>query len=208
MPIRFRCPCEQKLKAGDDAAGKRAKCPKCGKWLRVPQSGSYEPVAEEVESAKLAEKGPQVQEPVSPEAAGEAVSHPRGKGRIVVADSTPLDLATMAGIIRDHGYDVLEAADGAKAVELIRKELPDAAILDVRLDMLSGFKVAEQIRNPGDVRNKRIWNIPVIMTTVRLSGRDKQYAMSLGVKGFFRKPVPPASLCSRLEKELSRHRRR
>jgi len=209
MPIRFRCPCRQKLKASDEAAGKRAKCPKCSRWLRVPESGSYETVAEEVEPGRLAEKEPGAAEPAQAEPAPPPEERREGvKGRVVVADSNPSDLKVTTRILRDHGYEVLEAEDGARAVEMIRKELPDAAVLDVRLDLLGGFKVIEQIRNPADVRNKQVWDMPVLMTTVKLRGRDKQYAMSLGVKGFFSKPVTPATLCSRLEKELSRRRRR
>ena len=46
----------------------------------------------------------------------------------------------------------------------------------------------------------------MLMTTSRLRGRDKQYAMSLGVGGYFSKPVKPAKFFPRLEKVLSKPR--
>jgi hypothetical protein len=40
MPIRFTCACKKKLKAGDDLAGKKVRCPACGRLLTVPRSGN------------------------------------------------------------------------------------------------------------------------------------------------------------------------
>lgn len=196
MPLRFRCQCGQKLKTGEDLVGKRARCPKCRQWLRVPQSDTYETVAE---AAAVKKDKPVRKLAVKPEAppADE-------KARVVIADSVDEDRKLLATMLREHGYHVVEATDGPQAVEAIRAEKPDAIILDVKLDILSGFQVVEQIHNPGNDKNAKVWNTPVLMTTGRLRGRDKQYSMSLGVKGFFTKPLTPAQLCARLEKEVTR----
>ena len=186
MPLRFRCECGQKLKCPDEALDKRAKCPKCGLWLHVPNSSSYDTVAD-------------------PSHAKGEEEHPSDvdKLRVVVADSQDSARGYLAVMLREHGYLVFEANDGAKAIELIRDKKPHAAILDVRLDSMSGFQVVEQIHNPANPRNEDVWSIPVIMTTDKLRGRDKQYSMSLGAKAFFVKPLTPADICHRLEKEAS-----
>ena len=94
-----------------------------------------------------------------------------------------------AQILQDHNYVVLEAADGPKALEMIRAERPAAALLNVKLDIMSGFQVVQQLRSPSNALNKDVWNTPVLMTTERLIGRDKQYSMSIGAHGYFVKPL-------------------
>jgi two-component system response regulator AdeR len=176
MAVRFSCPCGQRLKTADEVVGKRAKCPKCGQWLRVPESDTYRSTAD--------------------------VSAPRPL--VVVADSKPTDLASLSDILRQHGYKVVKATNGAEAIDVIRAKEPDACILDVRLEGLSGFQVAEQIHNPANPKNEKVWTTPVLMTSEKLRGRDKQYSMSKGVKAFFTKPIVPAQLCHRLQKVIRR----
>ena len=128
--------------------------------------------------------------------------------RVVIADSVAADLARLSEMLRDHGYEVLETNDGEKAVALIREANPDAAVLDVQLDNLGGFQVVRQIHDPAHVQNKYVWTVPVLMTAAKVRGRDKQYAMSLGVDGYFPKPLTPAQLCHRLEREITKYRSR
>lgn len=188
MPLRFHCECGQKLKCPEEKLGKRARCPKCGASLRVPQSDTYDTLAEKV-APKHKERGESSDEKAM---------------RVVVADSVAEDREHLSTMLRQHGYKVSEAADGPQAVELIREKKPDAAILDIKLDILSGFQVVDTIRNPGNPKNEAVWKTPIIMSTAKLRGRDKQYAMSLGAKGFFLKPILPAQICPRLEKAISR----
>ena len=63
-------------------------------------------------------------------------------------------------------------------MELIRKVKPGVIILDVKLDILSGFQVIDQVRSPANVRNQDVWRTPVLMTTFKVRGRDKQYAIA------------------------------
>jgi len=211
MPIRFRCPCGQKLKTPSEGLGKRAKCPKCGKQFRIPESATYETIAQEVppENGKPAPPQPAgapAPEPTpaakAPIAESDAPKGEMGKGRVLVADSLEDDLKKLVVILRDHGYVVLEATDGQKALDMVRSERPDAVILNVKLNLMSGFQVIQQLRNPANPVNKEIWDMPVLMVTEKLHGRDRQYAMSLGVDGYFVKPVPPAQICARLERAV------
>ena len=110
-----------------------------------------------------------------------------------------------AQILQDHNYVVLEAADGPKALELIRAERPAAALLNVKLDIMSGFQVVQQLRSPSNALNKEVWNMPVLMTTERLHGRDKQYSMSIGAHGYFVKPLQPAQICPKLERIAAKY---
>jgi len=231
VPTKFRCPCGKKLKTADDTVGKKAKCPDCLRWVRVPRSDSYETVAryvsrkggkateaqaalEKMRAVMQRSEAPMESSParvaamVGSTAADEDDSAFGAKAKVVVADSVEDDLRTVAGMLRDHGYYVVEARTGTEALEVIRSRRPDAAFLDVQLDGLGGFQVAKQLRDAANPLNKDVWQMPLLMTIQKIRGRDKQYAMSIGVQGFFGKPVNPAQTCSRLEKEITKYRGR
>ena len=207
MAIRFRCPCGQKLKTHDGTEGRHVKCTKCRTVLRVPDDGfsTYETIASPAvaESPVALASSP----PVAPaeSTADDDASAESAKMRILIADSNPEDRQKIARILQDHNYIVLEAEDGPKALELIRQKRPAAALLNVRLDLISGFQVVEQLRSMSNVKNKDVWDTPVLMTAERLQGRDKQYSMSIGAHGYFVKPLQPAQICSKLERIAAKY---
>jgi CheY-like chemotaxis protein len=127
------------------------------------------------------------------------------KARVLIADSNAADRRMIARILQDHNYVVLEAEDGTKALDLIRAERPDAALLNVKLDIVSGFQVVQQLRNMSNALNKEVWDTPVLMTTEQAHGRDKQYSMSIGARGYFVKPLQAAQICSKLERIATRY---
>ena len=50
-------------------------------------------------------------------------------------------------MLEKRQHVVIEAADGARAVEIIEREHPDAALVDIGLPVMSGYEVAKQIRS-------------------------------------------------------------
>ena len=213
MAIRFQCVCGRHLRTADDTGGKKAKCPKCNRWLRIPNSDAYDTHAEETIAPSKKGKpssaaGSDVSRgsgasPASRET--EAVTAPN-KGRVVIADENEDDLKALSLLLSNHGYDVLETTNGNSVVDMVRKSDPVAVVVDVHLDGLSGFQVVKQIHDPANESNLHVWSVPILMTTDRVRGRDKQYAISLGVAGYFQKPPVPATFCHRLEREATNYR--
>ena len=71
-----------------------------------------------------------------------------GKGRILVVDDDRLVLATLAHGLSQAGYQVIDADNGNDAILLAREHRPDLALLDIRMEGMSGFDVAETLRGP------------------------------------------------------------
>ena len=69
------------------------------------------------------------------------------KGTILVVDDDRLVLATLAHGLSQAGYDVIDADNGDDAILLARQHRPDLALLDIRMQGLSGFDVAEYLRS-------------------------------------------------------------
>ena len=160
MAIRFRCPCGEKVKAHEGAEGRHIKCPHCQAVLRVPDDGksTYDTVGVAVALTHSDELSGSAMpagsaEPKPAEVSADAAP---AKVLILVADSNARDRRMTAQILQEHNYVVLEAADGPKALELIRAERPAAAVLNVKLDILSGFQVVQQLRSPSNALNKDV----------------------------------------------------
>lgn len=69
------------------------------------------------------------------------------KGRILVVDDDRLVLATLTHGLAQAGYDVLDADNGDDAILLARQHRPELALLDIRMEGMSGFDVATYLRD-------------------------------------------------------------
>jgi response regulator NasT len=79
------------------------------------------------------------------------VNHPPeptgSKGRILVVDDDRLVLATLVHGLAQAGFDVIDADNGDDAILQARQHKPELALLDIRMDGLSGFDVAAYLRD-------------------------------------------------------------
>ena len=70
-----------------------------------------------------------------------------GKGRILVVDDDRLVLATLTHGLAQAGYEVLDADNGDDALLIARQHRPDLALLDIRMEGMTGFDVAGYLRD-------------------------------------------------------------
>ena len=68
------------------------------------------------------------------------------KGKILVVDDDRLVLATVSHGLAQAGYEVIDADNGDDAILLAREHKPDLALLDIRMEGMSGFDVAAYLR--------------------------------------------------------------
>src|SRR5690349_23237334 len=92
--------------------------------------------------------------------------------------------------LKDAGYDVVVARDGADGLALHAREHPELVILDIMLPALDGFEVCRRIR---------AWsNTPILMLTARSSEDDRIAALDIGSGDYRVKPFSPRELVSRV----------
>lgn len=75
-----------------------------------------------------------------------AASATASRGRILVVDDDRLVLATVVHGLAHAGFDILDADNGDDAILLARQHRPDLALLDIRMDGMSGYDVAHYLR--------------------------------------------------------------
>lgn len=69
------------------------------------------------------------------------------KGKILVVDDDRLVLATLTHGLAQAGYEIIDADNGDDAILLAREHRPDLALLDIRMEGMSGFDVAAYLRD-------------------------------------------------------------
>lgn len=115
----------------------------------------------------------------------------------ILAVDDDLELRGLIGFaLRQAGYLVIEAGDGAEALAAFDRELPDLVILDVNLPGQSGFEVCRQIRGRAAT--------PVMLLTVRSSEEDEVKGLDLGADDYLTKPFSPRTLLARVRALLRR----
>ncbi|WNB87362.1 response regulator [Cellulomonas sp. ATA003] len=118
---------------------------------------------------------------------------------ILVADDDAdiRDLVTFK--LEQAGYRVVAVADGVQALEAVRAELPDLAVLDLMMPGLSGLDVCAQVR-----RDPTSARLPVIMLTARVQEQDVALGFGTGADDYVTKPFSPRELLSRVQAVLAR----
>lgn len=117
--------------------------------------------------------------------------------KILVVD----DEARMRKLVSDflvrEGFEVLEAEDGEKAMDLFYSNKDIAlVILDVMMPKMDGWQVLREIRESSQV--------PVVMLTARADEKDELHGFELGVDEYVTKPFSPRTLVARVNAILRR----
>lgn len=121
------------------------------------------------------------------------------KPRILVVDDEPDALEVIAFKLKEAGYTPLTAADGLRAVELVREERPALVVLDLMLPKIDGLEVCKILR-----RDPATAGIPIIMLTARAAEMDRIVGLELGADDYVTKPFSPRELVLRIKKVLTR----
>ena len=117
--------------------------------------------------------------------------------RVLVVDDSTTVVATLRRMLEQNGYEVIEALDGEKGVELATADPPDLIFLDIILPGINGFAALRQLR-----RDARTREVPVIMMSGNEQATEQFYAQRIGADDFMKKPFSRAELFSRIEKLL------
>ena len=95
--------------------------------------------------------------------------------RVLVADDQPEIRRLWSVNLSARGLQVMEAADGAECLRLVRSEIPDVVVLDISMPGVSGWEVLQAVK--GDPTTA---SIPVIVVTGLVEGDTDAKAQALG----------------------------
>jgi DNA-binding response OmpR family regulator len=116
---------------------------------------------------------------------------------VLVVDDEPNIVLSLEFLMKQAGFDVRVAPDGAAALKAIEERPPDLVLLDVMMPRQDGYDVCQTIRaNPA-------WkNIRIIMLTAKGREVEREKGMALGADDYITKPFSTREVVERVKQFL------
>jgi two-component system cell cycle response regulator DivK len=117
--------------------------------------------------------------------------------RILIVEDNEDNMYLIGFIVRQKGYDVIEARNGQDGVQLAIKEKPDIILMDIQLPDFDGLETTRRIR-----KSDAAIDVPIIALTSYAMTGDRQKALKAGCNGYIEKPINPDTIMDEIEKFL------
>ncbi len=120
------------------------------------------------------------------------------KNTILIVDDIQANLQYLNSILLEQGYQVRLAINGAVALKIAKKVLPDLILLDIRMPKMDGYEVCKQLK-----ADKQTRDIPIIFVSALNETVDKVKAFSIGGVDYVSKPFQAEEVQARIETHLN-----
>ena len=116
---------------------------------------------------------------------------------ILIADDEKEIVKLLKIYLETDGVSVLEANDGAKAIELLGENRIDLALVDIMMPKVDGYQLIKTIR-----QQERY--IPVIVISAKVALSDRVLGIDLGADDYVTKPFEPLEVAAKVRAQLRR----
>ena len=104
--------------------------------------------------------------------------------KILVVDDNEDGRELVVKILKNRGYQMIEAVDGEEALEKASAECPDLILLDISIPKIDGYEVTRRLKS--QVKFK---DTPIIALTAHAMKGDREKALEAGCDGYISKPI-------------------
>src|SRR5918994_6921578 len=126
--------------------------------------------------------------------AGESAGPP--PPTILVVDDEPSLRDALSYTLRSEGYRVVLAANGVEAIQTVRRQRPQAVVLDVMLPGIDGLQVCRTLRSESTV--------PILLLSAKGEEIDRVVGLEVGADDYLAKPFAMRELLARIRAMLRR----
>ena len=120
------------------------------------------------------------------------------KEKILIADDSPVALASLTQMLSSDHYHTIQATDGEEALDKAFSELPDLILLDVMMPGINGFEAARKLKE-----DSRTNHVPIILVTALDDPESKHTGMEAGAEEYLAKPVRRQELLARVKSMIT-----
>jgi PAS domain S-box-containing protein len=121
--------------------------------------------------------------------------------RVLVVDDDESGRYLLATVLRTHGYDVVQAADGAEALTEARKTPVDLVVTDILMPNMDGYQLCREWKS-----DPRLATVPLVFYSATYTDpADRRLAEKLGADAFIVKPQEPDALVAKVAEIVARH---
>jgi two-component system, OmpR family, alkaline phosphatase synthesis response regulator PhoP len=114
--------------------------------------------------------------------------------KVLVVDDEIHIVHVVAIKLRNNGYEVISADNGAEGLKLALQEKPDIIVTDYQMPVMTGLELIEQLRQHEETKDT-----PVVMLTARSFAVPQEQQDELGISGCLSKPFSPKELLGNIE---------
>src|SRR5262249_18264179 len=107
---------------------------------------------------------------------------PPRRGRLLVVDDDPQAVDLVRQLLEDEPYEILAAADGREALEVIARQRPDGVLLDLLMPQMGGFAVIAHLQQEAQYRQ-----LPIIVFTAKTLTASERAGLEQSVRTVIQK---------------------
>jgi DNA-binding response OmpR family regulator len=119
--------------------------------------------------------------------------------RVLIADDSHVFRVFVADVLREHGLEVVEAATGREAMEIMLSQRPQLAILDGLMPLLSGFEVIDKVRAAAPDYKPVVFFVTAVYKGRRWESEARQ---KYQVQEYLQKPFEPQDLSAAIRRHF------
>jgi two-component system, chemotaxis family, chemotaxis protein CheY len=119
---------------------------------------------------------------------------------VLIVDDSPAMRSFIGRVLDLSGMEIgerLEAGHGAEALEILSRSWVDVILTDINMPVMNGEEFLTAVCARGDLKT-----VPVVVVSTDSTGSRVERMMSLGAKGYVKKPFSPELLREELERVL------
>jgi PAS domain S-box-containing protein len=139
------------------------------------------------------------EQPTVDSAQPEPAPLPRQPSTILLAEDEPMVRQMVELVLRQKGWEVVCASNGAEAIELWQEKKIDLVLMDVQMPGVDGFTAARMIRQQEEGSSR---HTPIVALTAHARREDRDQCLAAGMDGFLTKPLNLRQLYATLEEQL------
>jgi len=117
--------------------------------------------------------------------------------KILVVEDDVNTRKLICAVLKQNGFDPLQAGDGVAALELMDREHVDLVVLDLMMPNMDGYELTRQLRLTWD-------KLPILMVTAKHDSADKRKGFLVGTDDYMTKPVDEEEMVLRIKALLRR----
>lgn len=112
--------------------------------------------------------------------------------KLLIVDDHDLNLKLLRAKLEADGHEVLDAADGMEALEILQREMVDGVVSDILMPRMDGYRLCMEVRSRPELAGLPF----VLYTSTYNSAGDRDLAESLGADAYLAKPAPTERIVS------------
>jgi len=101
-------------------------------------------------------------------------------------------------ILQSEGYEVLEAENAVKALEVVKNTTPDLILMDINMPDIDGYTLTTRLKSLPNMAS-----IPIVAITANVMKGDREKTMQAGCDGYIEKPIDVDRFLETVERFVS-----